>query len=53
MTKKKGGAKTKVTQNIASKYSNSLSQRNKALLFALVGFSILLYLITFVRMGQW
>ena len=35
------------------KLSNNLSNRNRALLYALGGFSILLYVISFVRMGQW
>ncbi|MBX9804834.1 MAG: hypothetical protein K2Y18_03660 [Alphaproteobacteria bacterium] len=33
--------------------SANLTSRNKALLYALGGFSILLYIISFVRMGQW
>ncbi len=33
--------------------NNNLTKRNKALLYALGGFSILLYVISFVRMGQW
>lgn len=36
-----------------TKLSPKLTQRNRALLYVLIGFSILLYLITFVRMGQW
>jgi hypothetical protein len=30
-----------------------LKKRNQALLYALGGFSLLLYIISFVRMGQW
>lgn len=30
-----------------------LEKRNQALLYVLGGFSILLYIISFVRMGQW
>lgn len=33
--------------------NRNLANRNRALLYALGGFSILLYLISFVRMGQW
>jgi hypothetical protein len=34
-------------------YQNKLTQRNQALLYALGGFAVLLYVISFVRMGQW
>jgi hypothetical protein len=35
------------------KLNPKLASRNKALLYLLGGFSIVLYLISFVRMGQW
>jgi len=35
------------------KLTPKLTRRNKALLYVLGGFVILLYLISFVRMGQW
>lgn len=35
------------------KLNQNLIKRNQALLYALGGFSILLYIISFVRMGQW
>jgi hypothetical protein len=35
------------------KLNEKLERRNKALLWALGGFVILLYIISFVRMGQW
>jgi hypothetical protein len=53
MEKKKKGRTPKAPQNDSHSYSRNLSKRNKALLYALGGFSILLYLISFVRMGQW
>ncbi len=31
----------------------NLTKRNQALLYALGGFAVLLYFISFVRMGQW
>jgi hypothetical protein len=34
-------------------YNNKLTKRNQALLYALGGFAVLLYVISFVRMGQW
>lgn len=33
--------------------NSKLASRNKALLYVLGGFSILLYFISFVRLGQW
>jgi len=33
--------------------ANNLAKRNQALLYALGGFTVLLYVVSFVRMGQW
>jgi hypothetical protein len=43
----------KKEQQSAYIYSPNLIKRNNALLLALGGFVLLLYLISFVRMGQW
>lgn len=37
----------------AASRTPSLTRRNQALLYALGGFAALLYMISFVRMGQW
>jgi len=33
--------------------TSNLAKRNQALLYALGGFAVLLYVVSFVRMGQW
>jgi hypothetical protein len=53
MGKKEKRSAFKASQIVHPPFSNNLTNRNKALLYALGGFSILLYIISFVRMGQW
>lgn len=53
MVKKKKENGSSASQTVPYSYNNNLTKRNKALLYALGGFSILLYIISFVRMGQW
>jgi hypothetical protein len=53
MGKKKKGGAPNTSQTVTPLYRNNLTKRNKALLYVLGGFAILLYLISFVRMGQW
>jgi len=50
---KKNGNEFGIRQIVPYFYNNNLTKRNKALLYVLGGFSILLYVISFVRMGQW
>jgi hypothetical protein len=53
MVKTKTRSIAEAPQSVSYSYSANLSKRNKALLYVLGGFSILLYIISFVRMGQW
>jgi hypothetical protein len=53
MVKTKKKSPPGVLPNIPYSYNANLFKRNKALFYTLGGFSILLYIISFVRMGQW
>jgi len=53
MAKIDKGTTSHPSQTFTQLCRNNLAKRNKALLYVFGGFSILLYLISFVRMGQW
>lgn len=53
MGKKETRSSSNTSQIVTLPFNYNLSRRNKALLYVLGGFSILLYLVSFVRMGQW
>lgn len=53
MAKTMKNATLELSEMPTTLYDPTLSKRNRALLYALGGFSILLYCISFVRMGQW